>query len=137
VGDFLSALTGLCAGLVMGGTVCAFFVALGVFSKLAVCAHYKTTGMEMAASSAAGSVLGCFVTIFRVSFGAGRGTTAFFGLFAGIYIGVFIACLAEVANMLPVLKNNGLTERVISFILLGFVLGKLVGSLVYWLSGEF
>ncbi len=137
MGDLLSALTGLSAGVAIGGTACAFFVALGIFSKLALSVHYKTSGRPIAASSAAGGVFGCFVTIFRTSITGGHGITAFFGLFSGIYLGIFIACLAEVANMLPVMKNTGLTKRVISFILLGFVLGKLGGSLVYWLSGVF
>ena len=137
MGDFLSALTGLCAGLVTGGTVCAFFVALGIFSKLAVCLHHKTTGLAMAFSSAVGSIVGTLATVFRVYTSAGKEAAGLFGLLSGFYIGIFIACLAEVANLLPVLKNNGLTERIISFILLGFVLGKLAGSLVYWISGAF
>lgn len=137
MGDFLSALSGLCAGLVTGSTVCAFFVALGIFSKLAICLHHKTTGVGMAFSSAAGSIVGTLATVFRVYTSAGKEAAGLFGLLSGFYIGIFIACLAEVANLLPVLKNNGLTERIISFVLLGFVLGKLAGSLVYWISGAF
>lgn len=137
MGDFFAALTGLCAGLITGGTVCAFFVALGVFSKSALCLNYKTTGIEMAVSSAIGSMLGILITVFNVSITVGAVVTAVFGLLSGVYIGVFIACLAEVTNMIPLLKNSGLNEKIIMFILLGFVIGKLAGSLVYWLSGVF
>lgn len=137
MGDFLAALTGLCAGLITGGTVCAFFVALSIFSKVALCLHHKTTGIGMAVSSAAGGMAGVLMTLSGASLRAGGLASGLFGLLSGVYVGVFIACLAEVANLLPVLKNNGLNARVISLVLLGLVLGKLAGSLVYWLSGVF
>lgn len=137
MGDFLAAFIGLCAGLITGGTICAFFVALGVFSKSALCVKYQTSGMEMAISSAFGSIVGTLITLFNVSIMTGVVVTAIFGLLSGVYIGIFIACLAEVTNMIPMLKSNGLNEKIIIFVLLGFVLGKLSGSLVYWISDFF
>ncbi len=134
MGDFLAALTGLCAGLVIGGTVSAFFVMLGVFSKTMLALRHSTTGMAMAASAAAGAIVGTLATVFRVSFSAGKIAAALFGLLSGVYVGVFIACLAEVANMIPLLKKYGFTQIIIIVVLFWFMLGKLAGSLVYWIS---
>ncbi|MFA5675995.1 MAG: stage V sporulation protein AB [Christensenellales bacterium] len=135
--DFLAALTGLCTGLVIGGTVSAFFVLLGVFSKTMLALRHKTAGTAMSAGAAAGGVAGTLITIFPVTLSVGGFAAALFGLFSGVYVGIFIACLAEVANMIPLLKKSGFTQILIIVVLLWFMLGKLAGSLVYWISDVF
>jgi hypothetical protein len=52
-------------------------------------------------------------------------------------VGIFIACLAEVINAIPVLKNLGLANTAISGVLAAFAAGKLIGSLIYWLASGF
>lgn len=137
MGDFLAALTGICTGLIIGGTVSAFFVLLGVFSKTMLAFRHKTAGKAMSASAAVGGIMGTLATLFPVSLSAGIFATAMFGLLSGVYVGVFIACLAEVANMIPLMKKNGLTQNIIIVVLFWFMLGKLAGSLVYWISDVF
>ena len=137
MGDLLSAVTGLCAGIVSGTALCAFYIALGVFTKSAQCLNIKNTGTMMAVSAASGGLLGTAITIFGLKIIIGKAFGAVFGLCGGIYVGVLIACLAEVTDAIPVIKNYGLTKRIIVVLLTGFVLGKTLGALVYWLSGEF
>lgn len=137
MGDFLAAVTGLCAGIVSGTALCAFYVALGVFSKSAQCMEIKSVGLLMSVSAGAGGILGTAITLFGLRMEIGETFGALFGLFGGIYIGIVIACLAEVADGIPVIKNYGLSRQFIVVLLMGFVLGKTVGALVYWLSGVF
>lgn len=137
MGDILSAITGLCAGVVSGTALCAFYVALGVFSKTAQSLNMKNAGNVMVASAAVGGLLGTAITLFDFKILIGEAFGAVFGIFGGIYVGIVIACLAEVTDAIPMIKNYGLSRRVIVVLLSGFVLGKTAGALVYWLSGVF
>ncbi len=91
----------------------------------------------MAVSAASGGLLGTVITIFGLKILIGKAFGAIFGLFGGIYVGILIACLAEVTDAIPVIKNYGLTQRIIVVLLTGFVLGKTLGALIYWMSGVF
>ncbi len=133
----LSAVTGLSAGIVTGAALCAFYIALGVFSKSLQSLSVGIRAIMLAASSGAGVVLGTLITLFDLRIPAGIAGAAVFGLFGGAYVGFVIACLAEITDAIPVIKNYGLTKRIIVVVLMGFVLGKTTGSLVYWLSGVF
>ena len=137
MGSILSGLTGLSAGLVSGAALCAFYIALGVFSKSAISLGMRRIETTMAICSAAGGVAGTVITIFEISLRTSGYWSAVFGLFAGIYIGIFIACLAEVTNTIPVIKNYGISKKYIILIMLVFVAGKMIGSVIYWISGAF
>ena len=141
MGDLLSAVTGLSAGIVSGTALCAFYVALGAFSKSAECMGLNhpgnSAGILTSASAAAGGLLGTVITIFGARLPIGAAFASLSGLFGGVYVGIVIACLAEVTDAIPVIKNFGLARRAIVLVLMAFVLGKTVGSLIYWLSGVF
>jgi len=137
MGDLLSGITGLSAGIVTGTALCAFYIALGVFSKSAASLRLRNTGLLMSASTAAGGLTGAVITLFDVRLPIGEAFASLCGLLSGVYVGIVIACLAEVTDTIPVIKNFGLTRQAIAFLLLAFVLGKTAGSLIYWLSGVF
>jgi stage V sporulation protein AB len=137
MGDVLAAVTGLCAGIVSGTALCAFYVALGVFSKSAESLELGNSGTLTSVSAAAGGLLGTAITLFDACLPVGGAFAVLFGLFGGVYVGIVIACLAEVTDAIPVVKNYGLTRRLIVLLLLAFVVGKTTGSLIYWLSGVF
>lgn len=137
MGSFFAALTGLCGGLVVGGTVSAFLVMLGIFSKTMLALNLKVSSAAAASCAAIGGAAGTLMTLFPISLCLGAIASAIFGLFFGIYVGVFIACLAEVVNITPLLKNSGLSKCIITLVLIWFVAGKLAGSLIYWISDLF
>ena len=137
MGDVLSAVVGLCTGIVSGTALCAFYVALGVFSKSTQCLGINHAGLTMSVSAAAGGLLGTAITLFGLKLVIGEAFGVMFGLFGGVYVGILIACLAEVSDAIPITKNYGLTRKAIVVLLTGFVLGKTVGALIYWLSGVF
>lgn len=116
--------------------MCAFYVALGVFSKSAISLGIGHS-RAMALSSTFGILLGSIITLYDTNVLLGAFWSGFFGLSAGIFVGIFIACLAEVINAIPVLKNFGLVNATISGVLAAFAAGKLIGSLIYWLAGGF
>lgn len=137
MGDFISGFTGLCTGIVAGSALCAFYIALGVFAKSAQSIGIFHVGIAPILSSAAGCIMGTVITIFDVNLYAGVPFAGIFGLFAGIYVGIFIGCLADVVSSIPVIKNYDLSANYIALILIVFVIGKLIGSVIYWISGVF
>lgn len=137
MGDFLSGFTGLCAGLISGSAVCAFYIALGVFSKTAISLGLDNVGKLVVICSGVGSVFGTIITVFNANIQVGSFWSCIFGLFAGIYVGIFIACLTEVTKSIPVVKDYGISKNYIVLILFAFAIGKLAGSIIYWISGAF
>jgi len=63
----------------------------------------------------------------------GKVIVIFVGLFMGIFIGLLASALAEVLNVIPVLVNKLDLINYVNFILISLILGKVLGSLVYWL----
>ncbi len=127
-----AAFTALSAGLVSGAALCALYIALGVFTRPAMRLGLSPGRMEGVAG-AAGAAAGALVTLTDLSLPLGGFFAGTAGLFAGIYTGVLIACLAEVADSIPLLRRFGIPAGIIAKILIAFALGKLAGSLVYWL----
>lgn len=133
MGSILSAFTGLCAGVVSGGALCTFYIALGVLSKSAISLRISWDVKGVAAATALGAVTGTVFTLFDIYTRAGPVWAGVFGIFAGIYVGIFVACLAEVANMIPALKKYAGLRTGIKIVLLAFAAGKIAGSLYFWL----
>ena len=137
MGSLIAGIVGLCSGLVAGSALSAFYIALGVFSKSSMSLSLKNAGTAMAASAAAGVAAGTANTIFKVRIGMGLVWAVPLGLLTGIFVGIFIACLAEVIGMITVLKGMQLGNAAIKAVLAAFAVGKIAGSLIYWLSGVF
>ena len=133
MGELLAALTALSAGLVSGAALCALYIALGVFTRPAMRLGLRPGRMAGATAAAVGAAAGAVVTLYDVRLPMGSFFAGAAGLFAGIYTGVLIACLAEVADSIPLLRRFGLPVRYIAWILAAFATGKLFGSLAYWL----
>lgn len=55
-----------------------------------------------------------------------------YALCIGIFVGVLAVALAEVLNVMPILLRRGRITRGLSWLLLSFALGKVVGSLIYF-----
>ncbi len=137
MGDVLSGFTGLCAGVVSGSALCAFYIALGVLSKSAISLRISWDVKWTAAATALGGVAGTAFTLFDMRIPVGQVAAGLFGLLSGVYVGIFIACLAEVTNMMPMLKKYAMIRTFTVLALLAFAAGKMAGSLVYWLFGGF
>ena len=130
--ELLAGFTALCAGLVSGAALCALYIALGVFTRPAMRLGLRP-GRMSGSAAAAGAAAGAIVTLYDVSWPIGGFFASAAGLFAGVYTGILIACLAEVADSIPLLRRFGVSVRLTAYILLAFAAGKLLGSLVYWL----
>ncbi|MGM0501265.1 MAG: stage V sporulation protein AB [Bacillota bacterium] len=59
--------------------------------------------------------------------------TIIIGFVFGIFVGLLAAALTETLKVLPILSRRMRLEKQIKILLLAIILGKVVGSLIYWL----
>ena len=60
-----------------------------------------------------------------------------YALCTGIFVGVLAMALTEVLNVLPILLRRTRLTKGLPWLILAFALGKVVGSLVYFLIDGF
>ncbi len=60
-----------------------------------------------------------------------------FALLTGVFVGVLAVALAEVLNVMPVMLRRSRLTQGLPWLLLAFALGKMAGSLVYFLVDGF
>ena len=130
MGSILSALTGLSGGIIVGSALCAFYIALGVFSKLA---HNYPAWMRKSIQLSAflGVAYGITQYLFEWEIPLGVPLEIIFGLCSGLFLGIYIALLAEVVHTIPFMRRLKMTKKLISIVLIAFAAGKVAGSLYY------
>ena len=58
-------------------------------------------------------------------------------LFNGFFVGVLAMALTEVLNVMPILMRRARLTKGLQWIILAFALGKVIGSLLYYLVDGF
>lgn len=77
--------------------------------------------------------------IFNITYFSGlhlninKNITIVLGLIYGVFIGLFSSALAEVLNVIPILANKFKVKTKLKYIIFTLMLGKVVGSLYYWI----
>jgi stage V sporulation protein AB len=56
-----------------------------------------------------------------------------FGIVLGIFVGALASALAETLNVIPVATRKLRVKNYMFYIITSMVLGKIFGSLIYWL----
>lgn len=137
MGEVLSALTGLSTGILSGSALCALYIALGVITKSAMSIGVYKIHRSVYISNSIGAILAVIVYIVGLKLQLGIISIIVFGFFAGMFLGIVIGCIADIVSSIAVIKNLGIKRKGIVYIIAAFGVGKLIGSLVYWLSDKF
>lgn len=61
----------------------------------------------------------------------------FYGIFTGIYVGTLAISIAEILDTIPTMAHRVNIKRGIGIVVFSFGVGKLAGSLFYWLAGVY
>ena len=132
-----SVVIGFGSGLVVSGAVYAFITIVGVVPRLAQKTH--TTGQIKVYESAllAGGVFGTLAGIFQFYLPVGAVGAIVTSLAIGIFIGCLAMSLAEVLNVIPIFSRRARLQRGMFFLVMAIAVGKLVGSLLYFLVPGF
>ena len=130
-------IVGLGAGITISGGVVAFITIIGIIPMLAH--HTKTTQYALYYENTiiAGSIIGSVFSIWNISIKIPVFLISVFMLFFGVFVGGLIIALAEVLNVFPIINRRIKVRKGISFLILALALGKLIGSLAYWLYPMF
>ena len=128
---------GLGAGFVVSGGVIAFISIIGVIPLMA----YRTqTGHAMIWYENAiilGSILGSIFSMWHFRLPNIPLLIIILFLAFGMFVGALIIALAEVLDVLPIINRRIKIRKGITFIVFALAIGKLVGSLCYWIYPYF
>lgn len=134
---------GLCAGLSVASGVFTVFTAVGLVPRFAE--HTKSANRIMLYENMI--ISGCFLGNLFSLFGrffvfSFRGFAADFllggaGLFVGIYVGTLAISIAEMLDAIPIMAHRIDVKRGVSFLVTGLAVGKLLGSLFYYMTGVY
>lgn len=133
--NLLLAIIGICSGVAIAGGVFALITKVGVIPQIADVTKTKShvTTYEMAVL--AGALFGNFVTVFPISLSLPTWVMGIFGIFSGIFTGCLATALAEALNVTAVFTRRLRLHTGIAWIVLAMALGKVLGSLIYFLNG--
>ena len=128
-------LLGLSAGGIIAAGVFAFLAIIGVFPRLM--GRTKTRRILLYETLIIlGGILGNVSDIYEIPirFG-GNFFMGIFGLASGIFVGCLVMSLAETLKALPVVNRRIGLAVGLQYVILAVALGKLAGSLVYFVKG--
>ena len=143
---FLKRTVIIVAGLIFGGATAAGVIALlttlGFVSRMIARLQLAKDTMHWENVIILGSLSGCLLSVFEPSpvlFSFCQGIAGrllalvLIGICAGIYVGCQAMALAEILNMFPILFRRVKLQMGLSFAILAIALGKLAGSLWYFI----
>ena len=132
-----SVTVGFGSGLVVAGAVYAFLTIVGVVPRLAQ--KTRTTGYVKGYETALilGGIFGTLTGIFQLYLPVGNIGAVLTSFANGIFFGCLAMSLAEVLNVIPIFSRRARIQRGMFFMILAIAVGKLVGSLLYFLVPGF
>ncbi len=124
----------LAAGSAVGSGFVAFIAVLGIIPRLIQLTKSENMLMYFEWASILGVIAGSFIGLHGVQFALPPLLLIFIGLFFGVFVGMLAAALYEVLNVFPIIAKRIQLEGKIYALMTAIVLGKVFGSLYYWLG---
>lgn len=131
------AIMGLGGGTVVGLALIAFLSALGVITRLAVITRTVWALPYYGWAVLAGGTAGSLLPQLGVRASLPGVLLAPLGLALGMFVGIVAASLTEVLDVMPVVGRRLRLGHALRFLVAALALGKVAGSLLYWLNPRF
>ncbi len=130
-------LIGFSEGSVVGISLIAFLVILNIIPRLIQFSNSKEYIRFYRILIIGGAVSGTIIQFFQITLPSlyyfNFVIVVLIGFIFGIFIGLLAGALTEVLKVLPILSNRlGLRDEIEELLLI-IILGKSIGSLIYWL----
>lgn len=128
---------GIGVGTIISGGVVAFITIIGVIPLMA---HRTQTGhyaLWYENAIILGSLVGSIFSMWNIRVIVWPVVVVILLLAFGMFVGVLIIALAEVLDVFPIVNRRIKIKKGISLFVFSLALGKLVGSLYYWLYPAF
>lgn len=136
---------GFSAGGVIAAGIFAFLAIIGVFPRIIGKTGTKRHILLYETIIIIGGTFGNLVDIYEFSMPFGDALTGiptlgnlvlgFFAFGVGIFVGCLVMSLAETLKALPVISRRVHLSVGLQYMILSIALGKLVGSLIYFING--
>jgi stage V sporulation protein AB len=133
----LSVLIGLGGGVVISGAVFAFIAIIGVVPRLAQKTSTESYIKLYEEMIILGGIFGCVNISFDYSIRLNPLMVIYISICIGIFYGCLAMCLAEVLDVLPILARRTRLQKGMKIFILSMALGKLAGSLLYFMVDGF
>jgi stage V sporulation protein AB len=136
---FMAVVAYACGMAVSAGSF-AFLLVIGVLPRMIARTKLGDRIFAVENSVILGVVTGSVVSVvdwekaFPVAW-VGHFFLALYGLSSGIFVGCIAVALAEILNTFPILFRRFSIKRGLSFFMIAMALGKMCGSLYYFICG--
>lgn len=121
------------SGIVIGNAFAAFITLLGIVSRLIQRSRTKEMISLYQISLSLGMPVFSLLYFFDVTLKLNKYFSIILGLIFGTFLGLFTSALAETLNVIPVLSRKLDLSDYLLYIVISIALGKVFGSLVFWL----
>lgn len=125
---------GLSSGAAVAGGEIALIVKIGVIPRLAGFTRTAKKVFIYEDSLVLGALAGTVLSLMSIRLPFGVTGLAVYGIFSGLFLGCMVVALAEVLNVIPILFRRVRIKKGAGFVILSMALGKLLGSLLYFLK---
>ena len=134
---FIAGITGFSGGLVVGGGIVAFFTILGIITHIinlgATSQYYRLYQISIIL----GALISTLIYFFDIKISINKYVLVVLGLFMGIFIGIIASALAEMLDVISVIADRLKMLKYIYVGIFAIMLGKVFGSIIYWIVPDF
>ncbi|NLJ98531.1 MAG: stage V sporulation protein AB [Tissierellia bacterium] len=129
----LMVLLGLSGGITVGSAAAAFLTLLKLVPRITQVTETNEYIKLFEYVMIIGATIFSFIYFSQFSFKVSKYICIPIGLVMGTFLGLFTSALAEVLNVIPVFAKKFKAKNELKYIIAALILGKLAGSLYYWL----
>lgn len=133
----LLAFAGLSAGFIVSGGVFTVLISVGLIPRFAGKTHTSGHVLLYENMVIAGTLMGNYISVFPRTYGfgeyIGNAVLVLYGIMAGIFVGCLAIAIAEMLNSIPIFARRIGFRKGIGVVLISMALGKMIGSLLYFL----
>lgn len=125
------------SGIVLSGGVFALIASIGVVPRFADKTGTRDYIRHYERSIILGGIGGTLALSFCFHIPIGKIGVMLFSLAVGIFVGCLAVSLAEILDVIPILTRRGKIAAGLPFFMLSIALGKLAGSIIYYVLPGF
>ncbi|OEF98484.1 stage V sporulation protein AB [Desulfuribacillus alkaliarsenatis] len=130
---FMELVLGFAGGLAIGGAFAAILTVLDILPRLAQVCRASNSITKFQSALILGAFSWTLIDVLSFNLNTWLIGQVIFGLLGGVFIGLLAAGLTEVFNVLPIMGKRLKMTAYISYFVMALILGKVSGSLFYWL----
>ncbi|MDF2612835.1 MAG: stage sporulation protein [Clostridia bacterium] len=129
----LSMIWGLGTGIIVAGGIIAFITIIGIIPLMAHRTQTSHHGIFYESAIMLGVLIGSILSIWHITIPLWPIVIIILTFAFGAFVGVLIIALAEVLDVFPITDRRIKIKKGIYLFVIALALGKLVGSLYFWL----